>query len=173
MSTDDLQDVSQYIPDVIIDLRYATTNNITKKKLYKSTIARLRPITLKALKKAADELNQEGLRLVVWDAYRPQNAQKELREICHDDRYVRKTSNHSCGIAVDITLADDNGKYLDMGCDFDKFSDLAHTKCSSLTTKEINNRQKLNRTMSNAGFRQLPTEWWHFDLITNELTELI
>ncbi|GAC1500163.1 MAG: hypothetical protein NVS1B10_03540 [Candidatus Saccharimonadales bacterium] len=66
-------------------------------------------------------------------------------------------------MAVDVTLADQQGNYLDMGTDFDEFSLRAHANYEQLSKDQISNRQLLVDGMISASFRQWPYEWWHFD----------
>jgi D-alanyl-D-alanine dipeptidase len=169
----DLQDISQAIPDAVIDLRYATTNNFTGHKIYKDQTARLRPDALEALIIVATKLRLKGYRLVVWDAYRPPAYQKVLRETVDDDHYVAKVSNHSRGITVDLSLAREDGSFIDMGGQYDDFSQISHQDAVGLNSQQIKNRQILADAMAIAGFQQLPYEWWHFDLKTAQPAAII
>jgi len=169
----DLNKISSFISDAIIDLRYATEDNITHKKLYHKPIALLRSEVLASLNRAADQLRSQGYRIVVWDAYRPPNAQKKLRAVCRDDRYIAKVSNHSRGIAVDITLADTSGRYLDMGTGFDDFTNKAQEESTDLTESQKHNRQILKNALEAVGFIQSKFEWWHFDCLLEPTPEVI
>lgn len=161
-----LVDITSKIPDAILDIRYATNNNITGSKLYDKPLALLPPEILDKLVNAANEFRQKGYRIVIFDAWRPIEAQKKLREVCHDDRYVAEISNHCRGVTVDITLADKNGNYLDMGTDYDDFSEKAHIKTDKITQKQKENRKLLRNTMQRLGFAPYPYEWWHFDYLS-------
>lgn len=163
-----LERIDERIPDAIIDLRYATENNITHKQLYASDTAALRPQVLTSLADAADSLREHGYCVVVWDAYRPPKVQKELLAVCDDSDYVAQVSNHCRGITLDITLADMNGTLLDMGTDHDEFSPMAHAGSSLITPKQAANRALLKDALENVGFKQLPTEWWHFDYVNGK-----
>lgn len=72
---------------------------------------------------------------------------------------------HSTGGAIDLTIVDENGNELNMGTEFDCFSDLANTDYfESKNDKDIkNNRRLLFYVMTSAGFSNFPSEWWHYD----------
>ena len=82
------------------------------------------------------------------------------------DRSKEFSFVHSSGGAVDLTIVDENGEELDMGCGFDDFSDVAETSYfetygESSVPKQ--NRRLLYWSMINAGFTNYPSEWWHYD----------
>lgn len=161
-----LQAIESVMIDCIFDLRYAGPNNITGKILYDGTVkAMLAPQALGAFSRAAQNIKDRGLKLVVWDAYRPNEVQEQLRAVCSDDHYVAVDSNHCKGLAVDVTLADSSGTYLDMGTDHDEFSEKSHSTYAALSPEQLANRALLHDVMSEVGFKQLPYEWWHFDYV--------
>src|SRR5947209_8620706 len=123
-----LVELTSVVPDVLVDLRYALPANFTGHILYDETqaVAQLDTPAARALATAAELLRAQELKLVIWDAYRPEHIQQELRAVLSDDHYVAPDSNHCRGLAVDVTLAGANGALLDMGTDFDEFSELAH-----------------------------------------------
>lgn len=159
----ELLDITDFIPDVKLDIRYATTNNFTGEQLYKNPVAWLRSEPLKALSQAADKLRFIGCRLVIFDAYRPPSVQEKLRTVCDNDDYVMEVSNHCRGITVDVTLVGADGKYLDMGTDYDDFSEKAHIDASGITLEQQANRRLLQEVMEMQGFVQHSFEWWHYD----------
>lgn len=164
-----LVDIAALVPDAIIDLRYATTNNITNRILYTSkeqSMPQLDKPAALSLVTVAALLREQSYRLVIWDAYRPTEVQIALLAAESDNRYVNPKSNHCLGLATDITIADKAGNYLDMGTDFDEFSPAAHSDYNDLTTEQTTNRQILESAMTAAGFKQWPYEWWHFDYDT-------
>lgn len=70
-----------------------------------------------ALAKSISIAQLAGLSLVVYDAYRPQQAQSVLWHVCPDPQYVVDVaigSNHSRGTAIDVTLMDEHGNVLDI-----------------------------------------------------------
>ena len=158
-------EVKGFVPSAVYDLRYATKNNFTKEKLYKSgdkTFLRLP--AAKALQDVAAELWAAGYTLKIWDAYRPYSVTKKMWDLIHDDRYVAdpsKGSGHNRGLAIDLTLMKD-GKEVDMGTGFDNFTDSAHRDFKDLPEEVLKNRLLLQTTMEKHSFKGLPTEWWHF-----------
>jgi len=117
------------------------------------------------LAQAAELFRAQGLHLVIWDAYRPMKVQEQLK-VAHADRhYVLDESNHSRGLAVDLTLTTKHGSLLDMGTDHDNFSKLAQPIAPDLTPEQQSNRMLLIDTMQRVGFTVWPYEWWHFDYV--------
>lgn len=149
--------------DAIFDIRYATTNNVTGDVLYSNVEPQLDAVAAEALAYTAKHFASFTLRMVVWDALRTREAHQRLRAVNPDERYVLEDSNHLKGLAVDVTLADAEGRYLDMGTDYDDFSDLAHAYTTGLADQQVSNRLLLASGMARAGFTRWPYEWWHFD----------
>jgi D-alanyl-D-alanine dipeptidase len=160
-------ELQKLLPDVAYDLRYATPYNFTGKKLYKSgKYCFLRQQPARALVQVAAELEKNGLGLKIFDAYRPYRATVLMWELVHDERYVAnpaKGSGHNRGLAIDLTLIDlETENELDMGTGFDNFTDSAHHDFQKLSKEILSNRELLKKTMEQAGFRSLDTEWWHY-----------
>jgi len=152
---------------VWLDIRYATADNITGQPIYAEPRCFLRPEAAAALKRAADLARHAGLRLIVFDGYRPRAAQALLWRACPDARYVippEVGSTHTRGIAVDLTLADDSGQPLDMGTDFDDMRELAWPASTEVSPQALRHRMWLTGIMHAAGFIGIATEWWHFQL---------
>jgi D-alanyl-D-alanine dipeptidase len=79
-------------------------------------------------------------------------------------------SLHNYGAAVDLTICNSEGKPLDMGAGFDDIRKIAYPSMEAhflatgeLTEQQIANRSLLRKVMRSQGFRNLPTEWWHFN----------
>ncbi|WP_353669355.1 M15 family metallopeptidase [Marinomonas sp. THO17] len=79
-------------------------------------------------------------------------------------------SPHLTGGSVDVTLCDQNGRFLNMGTLFDEASDDSWTAAlenktspDKSTQVAIQNRRMLFHAMTQAGFTNLPSEWWHYD----------
>lgn len=163
----DFVDISKYIPDLKIELRYATTNNITKTVLYTDKTPYLRKGTADKLAKANEEFEKYGYTIKVWDAYRPYSVQYKLWEKVSDVRYIanpRTTgSGHNRGASVDITLVDKSGNQMNMPTDFDGFGPKSYSDSSDFTADEKRNVEFLEKVMEDNGFRSIETEWWHFD----------
>lgn len=155
------------IPGVVLDLRYATTNNLTGKVLYPETKAYLREETIRKLRRVSRELKEEGYRLVIWDAWRPASAQKALWKAKPDGKFLTppsKISRHRRGTSVDVSLADLDGKILPMPSDFDEFNAKADEDFSDVPKDAAKRARILRKIMFNAGFSGVPDEWWHYDL---------
>ena len=157
-----------FVPQIVIDLKYATKNNFTHHLLYTSATALTRLSTAQALKKINAELNEIGLGLKVFDAYRPYRITKKMWKLVHDERYTAnpsKGSGHNRGAAVDLTLIKLSTKEeLPMPTGFDDFSQKAHHDYMNLSIEVLNNRKLLKATMEKYGFVSLSTEWWHYSL---------
>ena len=169
-SVDNLEEkfvcVKDYIPDIVEDLKYATTDNFTGQKIYDFTKAYLRYGTMKKLEKAQNMARERGMVLKIWDAYRPVAAQFDLWNICPDPVYVADPnqgySSHSRGNTVDITLVYENGIPVEMPTDFDDFSPLADRDYSDCPEAAAQNAQLLENIMTECGFEPYWGEWWHF-----------
>ena len=153
-------------PNILLDIRYATTNNFTGKIVYPEARAFLVKDAALSLDSVQKELETIGLGLKIYDGYRPLSVQKKFWEIMPDERYVadpKKGSRHNRGMAVDLTLVDKNGKEMNMPTEYDDFTEKAHRDYMNLTEEQIKNRKVLEDVMTKYGFTGLPTEWWHFD----------
>ncbi|MBF0502025.1 MAG: D-alanyl-D-alanine dipeptidase [Candidatus Riflebacteria bacterium] len=165
-STPHLVDLSTLCPSIVVDLRYAGTENIVRRKLYSSNLALLVPEAAKALASAQADLQKKGLGLKIWDAYRPLSVQRALWNICPDRRYVAPPetgSRHNRGASVDVTLVDANGKPVPMPTEYDDFSEKASAFFANISEEARRNRDILQETMTKNGFVILDSEWWHFD----------
>ncbi len=163
---DRLIDIRSVNNKIALDIRYATTNNFLKRKLYPVARCVLRGAAAKALSQVQDNLVKKGLGLKVYDCYRPLSVQKLMWQALPDSRYVANPANgsrHNRGAAVDITLVDRNGKELEMPTGFDNFTERAFRNYQGASTQAKKNRQLLEDAMKNYGFIPLATEWWHFD----------
>jgi len=156
------------ITNIHYDLRYASTNNFTGKRLYSKKLkyTYLRTPAAMALAKIQADLNQKGLGLKIFDAYRPYGVTIKFWEMIKDERYVAnpsKGSGHNRGLAVDLTVIDlKSGKELNMGTGFDNFTDSAHHVFTKLPQSVLENRKILKETMLKHGFELFDTEWWHY-----------
>lgn len=163
---DPLVDVSEAVPGVVLDIRYATKDNFTGRVLYPAQRCLLRRSTARRLKLAQADLSAVGLGLKLWDCYRPLQIQHKLWAIVPDPRYVadpEKGSRHNRGAAVDATLIDASGRELEMPTGYDDFSPRAHRDSTDATARALRNRETLEKVMTKHGFVGLRTEWWHFD----------
>lgn len=164
----ELVDIQSFIPNIQIDLKYATTDNFTGQIVYQFNSCLLVKEAALQLREVQAELEQIGLGLKVWDGFRPVAAQWAFWELVPDERYVsdpRKGGRHTRGTAVDLTLITKEGQELLMPSDFDDFSEKAHQDYMGVSDEAIRNREFLREIMERHGFIGLSTEWWHFDLI--------
>jgi D-alanyl-D-alanine dipeptidase len=163
-----LVSLQMFIPQLVIDLKYATKNNFTHAVLYSEPSAFARLAAATALKKINADLNKIGLTLKIFDAYRPYSVTREMWKLVHDERYAAnptKGSGHNRGVAFDVTLARiSTREELQMPTQFDDFSERAHHGYSHLPAEVIQNRELLKTTMEKFGFVSLSTEWWHYSL---------
>lgn len=163
---EDFVRVADYIPDIVVDLRYATDNNFTGQRIYDFGELWLRYGTVKKLMPVQEELKQSGFYLKVWDGFRPTSAQFKLWEVCPDPTYVSNPNNgfssHSRGNTVDITLVYADGTEVVMPTGFDDFSELADRDYSDCNQEAAANALILEQMMIRYGFKPYSGEWWHF-----------
>lgn len=159
--------VKKYIPDIYVELRYATENNFTGVKIYDFTEAYLRYGTVKKLAQVQKELKLQGYSLKIWDAYRPFEAQQKLWEVYPDPNYVANPANgmkkHNLGGTVDITMVAADGSVISMPTEFDDFSLKADRNYSDIEDEEaVKNVMILQNAMENNGFTGYQGEWWDY-----------
>jgi len=163
----DLVDLTKAVPGIVLDIRYATTNNFTGQKLYPFAGCYLRRSSAEKLRAAQTELNARGYGLKVFDGYRPLSVQRRMWEVYPHPGYVadpKKGSRHNRGAAVDITLVRfGDGADVPMPTPYDDFTERAHRDFTNLPPEIIANRSLLESTLTRHGFVGLKTEWWHFD----------
>ncbi len=162
-----LVDVTKVIPNIKTDIMYATDRNFTGKVIYKAPKCYLLQQVAEQLAKVQKELNEVGLGLLVWDAYRPLPAQWRLWNVCPGPRYVgdpRKGGFHTRGTAVDLTIIRlSDGSLLEMGTGFDDFSPRAAFDCADISDEAKRNRLFLKNLMEKYGFANYKNEWWHYN----------
>ena len=180
--------LSDYVPGIIQEIRYYSTYNFIGDRIdgYEEPCALLSVEAARALKNASNELNVQGYRLKIFDAYRPAMAVKHfvlwgledtdirMKPYFYPDLekqdlfkigYIASQSSHSRGSAVDLTLFDMNkGKEVDMGTPYDLFSRASHPDYKGITEEQFANRMILQKAMVRSGFLPFDCEWWHFSL---------
>ncbi len=159
--------VNKYIPDIYVELMYATDNNFTGVRIYDFTDAYLRYGTVKKLANVQKELKEQGYSLKIWDAYRPFEAQQKLWEVYPDPNYVANPADgmkkHNLGGTVDITMVAADGTVISMPTEFDDFSLKADRNYSDIDNEEaVNNVMILQSAMENNGFTGYQGEWWDY-----------
>ncbi len=188
--------LAQEIPELILEIRYYTSFNFVGERIegYEAPVALVTAQTAEALQLVCADLEAQGYRLKVYDAYRPQRAVEHFKRWAEDlqdtrmkeyfypevDKsrlfelgYISARSGHSRGSTVDVSLVDmQTGMDVDMGSPFDFFGERSHAKYTqTLTDEQIQNRQLLREAMVAAGFRGIHTEWWHFRLVEEPYPE--
>jgi D-alanyl-D-alanine dipeptidase len=159
--------LKDYSKDFVYDMKYATSDNFLKAKVYDCAECFLRLKTVKALINANKQFMKNGYKIKLFDCYRPLDVQKKMWAIVSNPEYVAnpsKGSIHNKGGAVDITLVDNCGKELDMGTTFDFFGIEASHNYKNHSQEIQSNRAKLKTIMIDNGFNPLDSEWWHYNL---------
>lgn len=159
--------LKDYSKDFVYDMKYATSDNFLKAKVYDCAECFLRLKTVKAMIEANDSFMKMGYKIKIFDCYRPLDIQKIMWKIVPNPSYVAdpaKGSIHNRGGAVDITLVDSNGAALNMGTPFDFFGIEASPNYQNLSQEIKDNRELLKHTMMEKGFNIIDSEWWHYNL---------
>lgn len=172
-----LIELKKAIPDLQLDIRYATKNNFMKQVMYPQARAFARKPVVLHLQKIQNELRKKGLGLRIYDAYRPYAITVAFYQKASDKHFVAnpaKGSKHNRGCAIDLSLINlKTGKELPMPTPYDSFAPQAAADYAQLPTSVIRNRNLLIRTMQTHGFRVLKNEWWHYDFVGWQNYELL
>src|SRR4029450_2839586 len=87
-----LVDIKSVDPTIVIELRYAGANNLTRRPLYPpGTRALVRSEVARRLVTAQAFLRRYQYQLKIWDAYRPKSVQVQLWQAAHNNDYVADT----------------------------------------------------------------------------------
>ncbi|WP_317047188.1 M15 family metallopeptidase [Flavobacterium lacus] len=167
--------LKDYSNDFVYDMRYATENNFLNAKVYDCAECFLRFKTVKKLIEANQKFNLLGYTIKLYDCYRPLDVQKKMWAIVSNPIYVadpKKGSIHNRGGAVDLTLVDKNGVELVMGTDFDHFGKEAAHTYQDFSNEVLQNRKILREIMESCSFKVFQSEWWHYNLQTDESDKL-
>ncbi|RAK65092.1 D-alanyl-D-alanine dipeptidase [Hymenobacter edaphi] len=163
----ELVDLAQLIPGLRLDIRYATTHNLTGQRIYPEAAAFLRRPVAEDLLRVQQTLARQGYALKIYDAYRPYAATVRLYEALPDQTYAApptRGSKHNRGCSVDLGLIDlKTGRDVALPTEFDAMTPAAHSDYQQLPAAAIQHRAILHRAMQQHGFRNYPAEWWHFD----------
>lgn len=158
--------LKEYSSDFVYDMKYATTDNFLKAKVYDCEACYLRLKTVRALIVANKEFIKKGYKIKIFDCYRPLDIQRKMWSIVPNPSYVAdptKGSIHNRGGAVDITLINSFGEEVNMGTDFDHFGIEASHNFKHLSEEIKNNRKLLKSIMTKNGFNFFESEWWHYN----------
>ena len=171
-----LVEISPPAFDVDVDIAYATADNFTGAPVYARPGCYLHPDAADCLKTAIRLAAELDLRFLVFDAFRPSEAQWALWNHTPDPEFLadpRRGSPHSRGVAVDLTLVDRTGRALDMGTGFDAFTPLSHHGNTEIDAAAQRNRHLLMGIMTTAGWDFYRNEWWHYQLFDSRRYELL
>jgi D-alanyl-D-alanine dipeptidase len=192
-----LVDIRTLDKNILVELKYSTTDNFVGKDMYGSLVrAYLEPSFAQRVLKAQKLLRKRYPKytLLVYDAARPISVQRTMKQIVAGtefDSFVAsgtKGGRHNYGVAVDLTIATNQGEPLDMGAGFDDFTDAAAVKGTSDTNDQANrnlkvyteyvnglvkrglisrqaanNRLLLIEVMIEAQLYPYRREWWHYE----------
>ncbi len=165
----ELVNLETFVPGLVLDIRYATTNNFTGERIYNLPRAYARKPVAESLKKIQADLEPQGLGIKVFDAYRPYKATVKFYEVYHDTTYVAspyRGSRHNRGCALDLTVINlKTSEELRMPTGFDSFQKAAWPTSPVKDPVILKNRALLINVMQKHGFRVNSSEWWHFDFI--------
>lgn len=181
-----LVDVTELDSSLVVKLMYTQADNFTGEVLYDDlSEAYLHPDAAYALAKAQRALKElhPSYSLLIYDAARPMSVQKKMWNVVKGTpkyRYVSNPNNggglHNYGLAVDISIQDSSGQPLPMGTKVDHLGAEAHITRESelvrngkMSEAEHQNRILLRKVMKEAGFRALPSEWWHFNFCSRDV----
>lgn len=185
MQESNLIDIQTLNTQIMVDLKYAGTDNFMKMKLYERLDkAYLQKDVAERLAKCQTFLRNinPDLHLLVYDAVRPVSVQQKMWDaldtipVAMRTKFVSNPANgsiHNYGAAVDLTICDANGIPLDMGAGYDDIRQIAYPRLEAqflasgeLTQKQIENRKLLRKVMASQSFTNIATEWWHFNACT-------
>ena len=196
MKAHGLVDIKELDSSILVELKYSTTDNFVgedmygdlEKALFEQGFAKRVVAAQQALKR-----RNPSLTLLIYDAARPISTQRRMRKVVDGTPYEQyvadgsKGGRHNFAVAVDLTIADSDGRALDMGAPFDCFERVAHVKDGSdndastrtmavykafansqvkeglITQKAAENRLLLIEVMMEAGLLPYRCEWWHFE----------
>ena len=167
--------VNQNNLDIVVDLRYSSNNNFTQKKISSMDSCFLHKVAYEHLCRSAEISKKIGLKLKIFDAYRPVYVQKKLWDFLPDPNFLshpKKGSPHSRGVAIDLTLVKE-GKELDMGTGFDEFSELSYHGNQGISDLSYKNRLTLLGIMTDAGWDFYRNEWWHYQLFNSKTFPIV
>ena len=165
---DELVRVRELMPGIVLDLRYATTNNFLGEKLYSADECLVAHGAVRRLMVVQDSLRVRGLGLKIFDGYRPRAVQYLMYAILPNPVYVADPNSgsvHNRGGAVDVSLVRlSDGQELLMPTPFDFFGpEAGHSWTLGLSQEQIDNRALLRDMMTRVGgFSLYDAEWWHY-----------
>jgi len=163
--------------DVAIDIKYATTDNFTGKPIYARPGCYLLDEAEVLFRRAIDLARVQGWHFLVFDAFRPSEAQFKMWAHTPDPDFLadpKRGSPHSRGVAIDLTLVETaSGEILDMGTGFDAFTPLSFHGNTEISQQAQENRYRLLGLMTAAGWDCYLNEWWHYQLFNSRTYDVL
>lgn len=177
-SNEPLVDVTSY--DSSITTEYIKTDMVA----ITGDIVYVRDAIAQKLARIEATLRAKGYRLKIVYGYRHPEVQRryfetrkkalvaqypgligdKLDAYTHNFVAVPEIAGHPAGAAVDLTLIEADGSYIDMGTSIADYSDEEKIKtfANGLTVQQYENRKLLHDLMIDEGFAPFYGEWWHF-----------
>ena len=132
-----LVDISELNSDILIDLKYSTTDNFVGVDMYgdleRTYFERGFADRVVEAQRILQSKHPEYT-LLIYDAARPISVQRAMRKAVDGTEFESfvadgtKGGRHNYGVAVDLTIATLDGTPLDMGAGFDDFTEAASVK---------------------------------------------
>lgn len=197
MKSYNMVDITTLDSSILVELKYSTTDNFVGVDMYGDLErAYLEREFAQKVVLAQSILKREhpNLTLLIYDAARPISAQRAMRRCVEGsalESFVAdgtRGGRHNYGVAVDLTIATEDGTPLDMGAEFDEFSEASSVKGSPdtsdkssrtidvyrgyitelanrgiITYEAARNRILLIEVMCEAGLYPYRKEWWHYE----------
>ncbi|MBO7235768.1 MAG: M15 family metallopeptidase [Alistipes sp.] len=197
MKSYNMVDITTLDSSILVELKYSTTDNFVGVDMYRDLErAYLEKEFAQKVVLAQSILKREhpNLTLLIYDAARPISAQRAMRRCVEGselESFVAdgtRGGRHNYGVAVDLTIATEDGTPLDMGAEFDEFSEASSVKGSPdtsdkssrtidvyrgyitelanrgiITYEAARNRILLVEVMCEAGLYPYRKEWWHYE----------
>ena len=178
----DLVDIQSLNKAIFVDLKYASSDNfmgiVLYERLKKAYLQKDVALRLDKVQVYLSEI-KPGFHLLIYDALRPVSVQQKMWDALDSlppikrGKFVSNPKNrslHNMGAAVDLTIVNEQMIPLDMGAAYDDIRQIAYPSMENqfraegkLTEVQFENRELLRKVMKSQGFRQLQTEWWHFN----------
>ena len=165
----DLAELVALDSTILLDIRYATTNNFMGEIFYSEPRAFLQRPAAEALVRAHHWLGEQGYGLLIHDGYRPWYVTKMFWDATPEELRVfvanpADGSRHNRGCAVDLTLYDlETGAPVTMTGGYDEMSPRSYPDYAGGTARQRWHRELLREAMEAQGFTVYEAEWWHFD----------
>lgn len=154
---------------IVLDIRYASTNNFMGQVFYSEPRAFLQRPAAEALVRANRWLRERGYGLLIHDGYRPWYVTKMFWDATPEELRIfvanpANGSRHNRGCAIDLTLFDlETGAPITMTGGYDEMSPRSFPDYPGGTSLQRWHRELLREAMEAQGFAVYEAEWWHFD----------